>query len=515
VLAGGVVGVVIPWLVVQGRRLRRSESRRELLAAALEQTSELIVIARADGSIEHANGAFQRAVGFNLRELSGFRFPQPLDPEAAGLENEIPAEVRARGVWRGMLRRRRSDGSSLATSSTVVPFDGGSGALTHFLSIERDVTDELRLREQLVHSERLSAMGELVAGVAHEINNPLQAIIGSVELMMDDHTDTLLLRRDLEIVRREAARAAHIVRNLLSFARRSAPDRVAADLNEIVRDATELREYQLQKRNITLALQCASEALPVLVDPGQIQQVVLNLLVNAEQAIGHPSPGTILIRTMRVGARQVVDVIDSGPGIEPELRDRIFEPFFTTKHAGDGTGLGLSISQGIAAAHGGALETCETGTGACFRLALPSHEPQELPAGPAPALPGVRTRVVVVDDEEPIRRLLARLLVKRGYEVAEATAVDEAAALVATFNPGVVICDLRMPDGGGVELRRRLLDAGSESACAFIFITGDLAAVQRREPELAGAHILPKPFTAAELDTLLARVGTRQAGSAE
>jgi PAS domain S-box-containing protein len=511
----GGLGLLTLRLVVQRGQLKRADAWARLLGAATEQTGDLIVIARADGSVEYANDAFQRAVGFNRRELSLLKFPQPLDASLATLADEIPAELRKQGVWRGTLRRRRRDGTAFAASSTVVALRNGSGAITHFVSVERDVTDELKLRDQLVHSERLSAVGELVAGVAHEINNPLQAIVGCVELLLDDHADRALMRRDLEIVRREAGRAGHIVRNLLSFVRRSAPNRVPADLNYLVKQTAELREYHLHQQNINLLVQCTSESLPVLVDREEIQQVVLNLLLNAEQAIeslsGH---GTIIIRTMHLADRQIVEVLDDGPGIRLELRGRIFEPFFTTKEMGEGTGLGLSISHGIAASHGGALETCESAMGACFRLTLPAHQSSAVPslralmtgAGAAP------TRVLVVDDEEPIRRLLGRLLARRGYEVAEGTTVDEAVALVASFKPGLVICDVRMPDGGGVALHRRVREAHGEIAPRFILITGDLAAVEALEAAVSDVAILAKPFTASDLDALLAQIAPVRAG---
>ena len=506
----GGLGLLTLRLVVQRSQLQRADSRARLLGAATEQTGDLILIANADGSVEHANDAFLRAVGFSRRELSLLRFPQPIDHRFAALVDEIPAELRERGVWRGTLRRRRRDGSTFPASSTVVALRNAGGAISHFVAVERDVTEELRLRDQLVHSERLSAVGELVAGVAHEINNPLQAIVGCVELLLDDHEDPALMRRDLEIVRREAGRAGHIVRNLLSFVRRSAPDRVATDLNQIVTQTAELREYHLRQQNITLNVQCASEPLPVLVDREEIQQVVLNLLLNAEQAIEAPTGrGTIVVRSMRVGDWQVVEVVDDGPGIRPDLRGRIFEPFFTTKEVGEGTGLGLSISHGIAAAHGGALEACEGASGAsgaCFRLTLPAHHSSPPVTTRIPLTGGAPTRVLVVDDEEPIRRLLARLLAKRGYEVAEATTVDEAVALVQTFKPGLLICDVRMPDGGGVVLHRRLREAYPEIVRRFIFITGDLEAMQPAAPELVDVAVLAKPFTAADLDALLAQM---------
>jgi CheY-like chemotaxis protein len=337
--------------------------------------------------------------------------------------------------------------------------------------------------------------------------------VGCVELLMDDHADRGLMRRDLEIVRREAGRAGHIVRNLLSFVRRSAPNRVPADLNHIVKQTAELREYHLHQQNINLIVQCTSDPLVVLADREEIQRVVLNLLLNAEQAIeslsGH---GTIIIRTMRmpgVPDRQIVEVLDDGPGIRPELRGRIFEPFFTTKEIGEGTGLGLSISHGIAASHGGTLETCDSQVGACFRLTLPAHRASPIVPPRVPAAGAAPTRVLVVDDEEPIRRLLGRLLARRGYEVAEATTVNEGMALVESFKPGLVICDVRMPDGGGIVLHRRVRVSHSE--IAFIFITGDLAAMEPLEAEITDVAILAKPFTAADLDTLLVQIAPARA----
>jgi PAS domain S-box-containing protein len=502
------LGLLTLRLVVQRGELQRADVRSRLLAAATEQTGDLIVIARADGSIEHANDAFLRAVDFSRREMSLLRFPQPVEQSLAGLSDEIRAEVEKHGVWRGTLRRRRRDGSTFPASSTVVALRNRRRAITHFVAVERDVTDELRLRDQLVHSERLSAIGELVAGVAHEINNPLQAIVGCVELMLDDHADVSLMRRDLEIVRREAGRAGHIVQNLLSFVRRSAPNRTVADLNQLVKQTAELREYHLYQQNIRLIVQCTPEPLPVLVDREEIQQVVLNLLLNAEQAIDSPSTrGTIVVRTMNIDGRHAVEVLDNGPGIRPELRGRIFEPFFTTKEVGEGTGLGLSISHGIAAAHGGALEICDAPVGACFRLELPASE-TALPSVPRPASGEEEPplRVLVVDDEEPIRRLLARLLARRGYEVAEAETVGDAAEHVSSFKPGIVICDVRMPDGGGMALYRSLRSSSPETARRFIFITGDLASTQTSDPELAEVAVLAKPFTAADLDAILARV---------
>jgi two-component system NtrC family sensor kinase len=244
----------------------------------------------------------------------------------------------------------------------------------------REQAEETARRDHLVHTERLSAIGALVAGVAHELNNPLQTILGSAEVLLDEQPAG---RRELELIRREAGRAAQIVRNLLAFVRRTTPDRVAADLNELVGTTIELRQYHLERSNIVVHVDSHPERLPVLVNREEIQQIVLNLVLNAEQALESRHGGRIAVRTFARGGSQVVEIADDGPGVDRDLRGRIFEPFFTTKDVGQGTGLGLSISHGIALAHGGSLELCSRAAGACFQLSLPaydeSHPPPTLP----------------------------------------------------------------------------------------------------------------------------------------
>lgn len=398
-------GILTLRLSVQSGELQRADARLRLLAAATEQTADLILITRANGAFEHANDACIHALGYTREELTSKMLPDLLERGFERMVDHVGTEVRQKGIWRGTLVHRRKDGSTFPASSTVVALRNRDGRVTHFVGVERDITDELKLRDQLVHSERLSAIGELVAGVAHEINNPLQTIVGCVELMIEERPSGQ--HRDLELVRQEAARAGQIVRNLLAFVRRSSPDRSAVDLNHLARATANLREHQLAVRNIMLKLELHPGVLPVLVNREEIQQVVLNLVMNAEHAIGDAA-GSITIRTDAGEHAHTVQVRDDGPGINPELKGRVFEPFFTTKDVGEGTGLGLSIALGIATAHGGSLELChsevglpaearsaqaggrgpEVGSevgggrsevgpakrpGACFQLTLPAH----------------------------------------------------------------------------------------------------------------------------------------------
>jgi two-component system NtrC family sensor kinase len=281
------------------------------------------------------------------------------------------AHVRAHGTWRGTLQRRRPDGSTYPVSATLAGIVDHRDTVTHVVSVERDISEDRRLREQLIHSERLSAVGQLVAGVAHEINNPLQAVMGFTELLIGADT-TPDIRRDLEQIRSDADRAAKIVRHLLQFARRSTLERAVADLNEIARSTAALRKYELKMAVIDLVEDYSTELPLVVANREEIQQVILNLLLNAEHAVRAQGRGRIRITTGQTDDSAYIEVADDGPGVPQLAMSRIFEPFFTTKGVGQGTGLGLSVSLGIAQAHSGALELRPSARGACFRLTLPS-----------------------------------------------------------------------------------------------------------------------------------------------
>jgi len=312
-------------------------------------------------------------------------------------------------------------------------------------------------------------------------------------------------RNDLELVRKEAMRAGQIVRNLLAFARRGAADRVVTDLNDLVRATAALREYHLQQTNIALTLRVAHRPLIVLVNREEIRQVILNLLLNAEHAIASrpAGGGSITLETSTNGFAQFVEVTDSGPGISLDHRGRIFEPFFTTREVGEGTGLGLSISHGIASSHGGSLALVDAPMGARFRLTLPAHEDLAAFSGSSN---GSGLRALVVDNDETMRKLIVRLLEKRGFAVSEAETADAAMALTLEQRPGVVICDTTLRGMSAFELHRRIAERKTENTPRFVFIRSDKASLSPA-PEVQGVPILAKPFTATDLENALLQVG--------
>jgi len=366
-----VLPLLMARLAVERAELRQVDAKLRLMGAAVEEANELIVIVSRDGFIRHANRAFCRAVSYELVDLLDKPRASIVAEESLAKLEEVK-KVTEGQAWNGLLVHCRRDGTTFQAACAVVPLTNAQGQVTHFVHMERDITEELRLRSQLIHSERLSAVGQLVSGVAHELNNPLQSILGFTELLIDAE-ERPELRRDLEQVRSEAIRAGKIVRNLLAFVRRSSSERMTASVNDIVKTTISLRSYEFGTANIRLFESYAEDLPPVIVNPEEIQQVILNLILNAEQAMrGARRSGTLTVTTNVVDEMVTIEIQDDGPGVPTALAGRVFEPFFSTKDVGEGTGLGLSIALGIAEAHGGSLTLVPTEKGACFRLAVPA-----------------------------------------------------------------------------------------------------------------------------------------------
>jgi two-component system NtrC family sensor kinase len=330
----------------------------------------LIAIVRQN-RIQYANDAFCHATGYSRDELLSLPTMTLVAPES---KDHIPAlreELRKRHVVRATTVMARKDGSTFQVAWSAAPIVDGAGRVTDIVSVIRDVTEDVRLREQLVRSERMSAIGELVSGVAHEINNPLQSVIGTVELLLAESHETRV-RDDLQRAKFEAGRAGRIIRNLLAFVRRSPGERMLTELNESVQSVVAVRQDELAQSQIEVRQAYGTNLPLVLANREEIQQVVSNLVMNAQHAMLHAhGRGTLSVRTFAVADQAVLELQDDGPGVPPEVAPRIFEPFVTTNAVGAGTGLGLSVAFGIVKAHAGTLELIPTRRGACFRLTLP------------------------------------------------------------------------------------------------------------------------------------------------
>jgi PAS domain S-box-containing protein len=362
----------------RGAALERSEARYTRL---VESASDAIFTVDADGRFTAVNRSLERGVGMTRGELIGEPASTVVDPRDHGAAGALLRETFQGQRGRGSLRYRARDGEVRHGSVITSPIIE-HGKITGVLGIMRDVTDDQRLAEQLLQQEKLAAIGQLVSGVAHELNNPLAGVMAYAELLIASPSaiQDPEARRALETIRHEAMRASKIVSHLLTFARRQPAERVEVELNGIIEDTLELRRYAIRTAQIELDVSL-DPALPrTWADPFQLQQVLLNLLGNAEQALTEwTGARRIGVRSWREAGRLLIAVSDTGPGIPVGQRDRIFNPFFTTKPVGEGTGLGLSISDGIVREHGGRIRVeSQPGEGATFVVDLPIAPP---PAG--------------------------------------------------------------------------------------------------------------------------------------
>ena len=376
--------------------------------------------------------------------------------------------------------------------------DDEIGVLAHSLE---DMKVRIRSSyDRLMQSEKMSLMGQVVAGIAHELNNPLTIVIGHTELMMLKGVEEKY-RQPLARIHDGAERASKIVKNLLTFARQRKPERVFSDINAIVTRTIDLRAYELGVSNIELTTDLSPDLPSTLCDPHQLQQVVLNLIVNAEQAMLEANRrGELAIRTaLHEGVIHIV-VEDNGPGIPANDLRRVFDPFFTTKEVGKGTGLGLAICQGIVAEHDGRLTVTSTpGFGAVFTLELPvvARTPESVPTitGKPASNPSRPRKVLVVDDENPMRELLTQLLHSDGYAVMTAGSGREALDLIARDKYDLVITDIKMPDIDGPAFLAELRRTNSPLSDRILFITGDImSAATLGFLEKCGSPWIAKPF---------------------
>jgi len=369
---------------------------------------------------------------------------------------------------------------------------------------------------QLIQSEKLSGIGEFVAGVAHELNNPLTSVIGFSELLKqaDGNQEH---KRHLDMIYKSALRCQKIVQSLLSFARRHQPEHKLSSLNELVEAAAEILQYQMRTGNIEVSTRLCPDLPRVMVDPHQVQQVFLNLINNARQAIeAHQPSGWVRITTERRGGHARVTFEDNGPGIPEANLSKVFDPFFTTKEVGKGTGLGLSLCYGIITEHGGSISVkSKPGAGAVFVIDLPlatqgaeAEVPREKGEEPgrtisqatAPEREGVGKRVLVIDDEEPILHMVRDALSEHGYEVDFAQDGETALQRLRQTPYDLTLCDWKMPGLNGQQVYERLRVSNPALSERMIFITGDV--INHKTQQFLHERkkvCLTKPFSLAEI----------------
>jgi two-component system NtrC family sensor kinase len=498
------------------------------LTGLMDSIDSGVLLLGAKGNIRVVSERLAQIMGMEARAMVELGTIEALIESLAGRFSQ-PAEAAAR--WREHIRR--ADESSweeleLARPSRKVverfarPLLDASGARVGWIEVYRDITGQRLIQSKLLQTEKMAALGQLVSGIAHELNNPLTSIQGYAQLLISRRAAPDRIS-DARRISQEAARAGRIVKNLLLFSREAKPERRAVNLNEVIERTVALRAYELKIENIAMDLSLDAALPQALADAAQLQQVVLNLIVNAEQAIqqgrGHGADGRIRIRTRRLpGDRIAMEISDDGPGVAPEIVSRIFDPFFTTKPVGVGTGLGLSIVYGIVQEHGGEVSVeSHPGHGATLNVELPAlssaailfteEEPSAIPH-PVAVVPARRNgrhpirrdRILVVEDEPTVLQLIAEVLSEDGHRVDMLLDSRQALGRLKKNNYDLVICDLRMPHLDGAGLYRQMVSDRNPLQHRLLFVTGDTMSPRTLEfLNACGLPYLAKPFLVEEL----------------
>jgi len=475
-----------------------------------DSISDLVSIHDKDNKIVRVNRAYADAFNMKPKDLigkpcyevvHGTKEPWPHCPHKQTLETKKPAGAE-------FFEPRLGIYLQVSTS----PMFNEKGEVVGSVHVARDITErkqmeerERQMQQELSLSSRLASIGELASGVAHEINNPLTAVIGFSQMLMgrDIPKD---IKQDLKIVNDNAQRVAKIVKNLLTFARQRKGAKEYVDINSVVLRVLELRTYEMNLSNIEVITQLAPDLPWTMANTGQLQQVFLNIILNAEQAMTKAhNKGKLSVKTQQIGNNIRASFEDDGPGIARENLDRIFDPFFTTKGVAGGTGLGLSLSYGIIKEHnGGIYARSELGKGATLFVELPIvPEVQQLKLAETVVEEPRRVtgaRIMVVDDELAICQFLARVLTQDGHNV---ETIDNASAALERLEReryNLILVDIRMEGMDGIELYRHMRKIAPSLQRRVVFITGDtMTSGTRNFLDRIKAHCIPKPFDTEQL----------------
>jgi signal transduction histidine kinase len=492
------------------RRLERQrghEHRRTALL--LRQMREGVLLLSADGQVQLANPMARRVIAASRDEDGDPDAPQRIGDFRLDELCHTPPGVSRR--FRATVAEAGQE-TPMQLACTAISVLDRSQRIGTLITIA-DVTEEELARGRIVQAERTTLVGQTLAGVAHELNNPLAALIGYADLL-DGMEMPEAIEKPVAQMREQALRATRIVRNLLNFARRRNPERVPISARDLVQETLELFTYEARMHGIEIRTELADDLPPVLSDKHALQQVIVNLIQNAIHALQNwTGERTLSVKSASTKDGVVISVSDSGPGVPEDLRRRVFESFFTTKGPSKGTGLGLPLSRSIAQEHGGDLILApDTGRGASFSLRLPQADAA---SGAALRLLGpdeaaelvVPQKILVVDDEASVRETLVAQLGLLGSRVDSAANVHEAQRLLRTSSYDALLVDIRMPGGTGLDLHAELQEKNPLLADRVIFITGDFVNDELTSRALdTGRLLLEKPFTMKELTRALGKL---------
>ncbi len=504
---------------------RRLHQQQEFARRLVDNFPDLILVLDTADHYTFVSPRCKEILGYDVEDTQNMEFggrthPEDL-PAAMSLYKDIIAGKQTFASLEIRVRHKLGDWRRIRFNFS--PLSDEKGNIEGVVLSGRDVTDLKRLEEQLIQAEKLAAMGQMLAGVAHELNNPLTAILGVTELLREREGADDSTKRQLELTHRQARRAARIVQNLLEFSRPASTQKRPLDLNNLLERTLQLQEHSLRRNNIEVDFHPHPDLPNVIGDASQLIQVFLNLVTNAEQAIRElRDSGRIQIRAGRNGNQLTITVQDDGVGIRPEALPRIFDPFYTTKRPGGGTGLGLSICMSIIREHGGNIEAESLPAGgSAFTIYLPAASGQnpDMVSTPSeaagisaeavrPTADLLRGRaVLVLDDEESLRMLLQEGLTARGLHVDCAASTEEALAHLGRSSYDVFLCDFHLSSGGftvdGRGAASRILEAAGAQRPAVIYMTGDLVESSHVTAGRGEPFCLQKPFRISDVLALL------------
>jgi PAS domain S-box-containing protein len=490
----------------------RVTSTEERYRSLFDQASEAIIITDAQLRILEVNQTAQRLLGLTRDEaqqqtLSKFFQTGSIEKTARTGEEWFRWICSQPSL---SLVRRNGGATHSEVDGAIIEFEGRPAYQFFF----REMTERARLEQQLRQAEKLSALGQMISGVAHELNNPLAVIKGYLELILAHHRLESHTRDDLQKVAQECSRTAKLVRNFLAFAREQPSRRTMVNFNELIERVSELRRFDLRSTGVEIKLELAENLPKTFADADQTQQILLNLITNAIQALEkQPKPRRIKVRTL--AKQEVLEVWfeDNGPGVPVELESKIFEPFFTTKPVGTGTGLGLSIAHSIMTDHQGRIFYQKSSIGgAGFVLEYPlvtvandhsdstTQEQSQNATSPSQS----SASILVLDDEQTIGELLAEMLTMLGHKPVVAMSPLRALELIDQQDFEVILSDFRMPVMNGREFYARVHQGNEALAKRIIFLTGDIIHDETRSfLESTGSPHLAKPFQLSDLEQII------------
>jgi len=507
----------------------RAEELLRLQGAALNSSADGVVLTDRNGTVEWVNPAFTAVSGYTLEEAVG---RNPRDLLKSGVQDEMFyrqmwSTILQGRVWTGEMTNRKKNGSLHVEEQTITPVRNADGAITHFVGVKRDLTEQKRLEQRFLQAQKMEGIGRLAGGVAHDFNNLLTIINGTCELALIELPIDHPLRSEFEEIQSAGDRAARLTKQLLAFSRKQILVPAVVNVGaHVTQSATMLR--RLIGKDIRLVLDAPEDGqLQVFADPNQLEQVMLSLAVNARDAM--PVGGTLTIGVAAVtvtpefaalheltpGPFVALRVADTGAGMTREVGERIFEPFFTTKGPGKGTGLGLAAVYGVVHQSGGTIEvTSEPGQGSCFTVYFPEvlGAPDTASAPQLNHAPGSEM-ILLVEDETSLRDMTARMLESAGYRVMTTRNGEDALELLHDY-PAIdlVITDVVMPAMSGPDLAERLSTA--RPGLKVLFVSGDTDDTLGAVLTLHGANFLPKPFTVSVLTRKVRQMLDAAAGQA-